>query len=101
MSWMGRTVTLGRLLREPDRQLDVVESSEMREEIGLRYYLDHAYERRAAEEIGRRIDDCLVDYISLGLQYLTTGDITIEELESKMRKIDSLVKTRFEEVPAI
>ena len=37
----------------------------------------------------------------LGLQYLTTGDITIEELESKMRKIDSLVKTRFEEVPAI
>ena len=87
MSWIGRVGARDRFLREPDRQLDV-ESSEMREAIRLRYYLDHGYERRTAEELGRRIDDCLVDYISFQFQRLTTGDSSIEEFKSIMRKIE-------------
>ena len=47
---------------ERDWQVDV-ESSEMREELGLRYYLDQGAEQMTSEELGRRIDDCLVEYI--------------------------------------
>ena len=75
-------------LREPDRQLDV-ESSEMREAIALRYYLSHGGERMAAEELGRRIDDCLVDYICISLHFLTTGEISIEEFKSRMPMIEA------------
>ena len=87
MSWIGREVLIHWYLREPDRQLDV-ESSEMREAIGLRYYLSHGGEGMAAEELGRRIDDCLVDYICINLEFLTTGDISIEEFESRMPMIE-------------
>ena len=87
MSWIGIAVSTDRYLREPDRQL-VVESSEMREGIRLRYYLDHGDERMAAEELGRRIDDCLVDCISAQLQFLKAGDISAEEFESIARKIE-------------
>ena len=91
MSWIGREGAFNRFLREPDRQLDV-ESSDMREEIGLRYYLHHGYERRAAEELGRRIDDCLVDYIKTSLQRLKGRVISIEEFESGRRKIEEGMK---------
>ena len=87
MSWIGREVLIHWYLREPDRQLDV-ESSEMREAIGLRYYLGHGGEGMAAEELGRRIDDCLVDYICINLEFLTTGDISIEEFKSRMPMIE-------------
>ena len=91
MSWIGRIIAMERSLRDPDRQLDV-ESSEMREDIPLRYYLGHGYGRVATEELGMRIDDCLVDYISFHLQWLATGDISIEEFKPRMRKIEEGMK---------
>ena len=101
MSWIRRELANERYWSEPDWQGDV-ESSEMREEIGLRYYLDPGDEHLAPEELGRRIDDCLVEYINTSLQRLKgrvisrageediiiKGDITIEEFRPRMRKIE-------------
>ena len=91
MSWIGLVTAIDRFLREPDAQLDV-ESSEMREAIGLRYCLSNGGEGMAAEELGRRIDDCLVDYIWIHLHSLPTGAISIEEFKSLMRKIEEDMK---------
>ena len=105
MSWIRRELANERYWSEPDWQVDV-ESSEMREEIGLRYYLDPGDEKLAPEELGRRIDDCLVEYINTSLQRLKgrvisrageediiiKRDITIEEFESRRRKIDEGMK---------
>ena len=110
MSWIRRELANERYWSEPDWQVDV-ESSEMREEIGLRYYLDPGDEKLAPEELGRRIDDCLVEYINTSLQRLKgrvisrageediiiKRDITIEEFESRRRKIDEGMK----EAPAL
>ena len=95
MSWIRRELANERYWSEPDWQVDV-ESSEMREEIGLRYYLDPGDEKLAPEELGRRIDDCLVEYINTSLQRLKgrvisragEEDITIEEFRPRMRKIE-------------
>ena len=105
MSWIRRELANERYWSEPDWQVDV-ESSEMREEIGLRYYLEPGDEKLAPEELGRRIDDCLVEYINTSLQRLKgrvisrageediiiKRDITIEEFESRRRKIDEGMK---------
>ena len=76
---------------ERDWQVDV-ESSEMREELGLRYYLDQGAEQMTSEELGRRIDDCLVEYIYTYLLRLKDGDTSIEEFNSRMRKIEEGMK---------
>ena len=64
------------------------ESSEMRDEIGLSKYLDPGDENLAPEELGRRIDDCLVDYIENYHGCLTAAGISPEEYELVMGKID-------------
>ena len=65
-----------------------VESSEMRDEIGLRDYLDPGDKNLAPEELGTRIDDCLVHYIENYTWCLTTEDISVEEFELAMGKIE-------------
>ena len=65
-----------------------VESSEMRDEIGLSKYLDPGDEDLTSEELGTRIDECLVDYIEIYTGCLTTGGISLEEFESAMGKIE-------------
>ena len=64
------------------------ESSEMRDEIGLSKYLDPGDENLAPEELGRRIDECLVDYIENHHGLLTPAGISPEEYELIMGKID-------------
>ena len=64
------------------------ESSEMRVEIGLSRYLDPGDENLAPEELGRRIDDCLVNYIENYHGCLTPAGISPEEYELVMGKID-------------
>ena len=87
MGWIRRELANDLFWSLPDWQVDV-ESSEMREEIGLRYYLEPGDEHLAPEELGRRIDDCLVEYINTYLMSLMLGDIGIEEFKSKMRKVE-------------
>ena len=80
MGWIRRELANDLFWSLPDWQVDV-ESSEMREEIGLRYYLEPGDEHLAPEELGRRIDDCLVEYINTYLMSLMLGDIGIEEFK--------------------
>ena len=87
MGWMTRELAMTRFGRQLDWQVDV-ESNEMREEIGLRYYLEPGDEHLSPEELGRRIDDCLVDHIRAHFLSLRLGDISIEEFESKMHKME-------------
>ena len=87
MGWIRRELANDLFWRRPDWQVDV-ESTEMREEIGLRYYLEAGDEHLAPEELGRRIDDCLVAYINTYLQILKQEVIGTEEFKSKMRKVE-------------
>ena len=87
MTWIRRTLAMEYFSIQRYRPMDV-ESSEMREELGLRYYLEPGDERMAAEELGRRIDECLVEYIYTYLQQLEGGTVLIEEFDSKMNEIE-------------
>ena len=64
------------------------ESSELREAIGLGWILRPGDERMAPEELGRRIDDCLVESIGLGHHYLDNKYISLEDFEVSMRWIE-------------
>ena len=87
MTWIRRQLAMERFWSQRDWQVDV-ESNEMREELGLRYYLEKGDELITPEELGRRIDDCLVEYIHTYLWLLKDGNISIEEFKSRMRKIE-------------
>ena len=91
MGWMTREHAMERFWRRPNWKVDV-ESSEMREELGLRFYLEPGEEHLSPEESGRRIDDCLVEYIGTYLLSLRLGGISIEEFKSTMRKIEQGMK---------
>ena len=85
--FMSRLVASLGFMSRQDWQVDV-ESSEMRDEIGLRDYLDPGDKNLAPEELGTRIDDCLVHYIENYTGCLTTEDISVEEFELAMGKIE-------------
>ena len=65
-----------------------IESSELREAIGLGWILRPGDERMAPEELGRRIDDCLVEWISLQHHYLDNGYISLESFKWSLRRIE-------------
>ena len=70
-----------------DWQVDF-EPSEMRGEIGLSKYLDPGDDNLAPEELGRRIDECLVDYIENYHGCLIQKGVSPEEYELILGKID-------------
>ena len=91
MTWQGRGLAIWRFYDQHEKKVDV-ESSEMRKVVGLGWYLRTGDERMAAEELGRRIDDCLVESISAQLLDLKKGYISTEEFKSRMRKIEEGMK---------
>ena len=91
MSWLRRELAIWRFYDQHEKKVDV-ESSEMRKVVGLGWYLRTGDERMAAEELGRRIDDCLVESISAQLLDLKKGYISTEEFKSRMRKIEEGMK---------
>ena len=91
MTWIRRHLANDRFWRKPDWHV-TIESSELRYEIGLVYYLDPGEENPTSEELGRRIDDCLVEYVHTDLLRLSTGSITLQEFNSRMAKIESGLK---------
>ena len=91
MTWQGRKLAVWRFFDQPDKNVDV-ESSEMRKAIGLGWYVRPGEERMAAEELGRCIDDCLVEIIGACLLFLRIGYFSIEEFESRMRKFEKGMK---------
>ncbi len=91
MTWQGRKLAVWRFFDQPDKNVDV-ESSEMRKAIGLGWYVRPGDERMASEELGRCIDDCLVEIIGAYLMFLRIGYFSIEEFKSRMRKFEEGMK---------
>ena len=87
MSRLSRESAILRSLTEPDVQMPV-ESSALREAIGLRWNLRPGAERMDPEKLGKRIDDCSVEWIASQLLYLEDGEISIEEFKWGMGKIE-------------
>ena len=87
MSRMSRESVFWRFLTGEEVHMPF-ESSEMREAIGLGWIVRSGDERMTPEELGRRIDDCLVEWISLGHHYLDNGYISLEDFEGPMRWIE-------------
>ena len=88
LSW--EIVTLGHLTQS-DAPL-VVGSSELREAIGLRYVLSPGYDWTPPARLGRRIDDCLVEFISYQLWYVESGLISIEDFKWVVRRVEEDMK---------
>ena len=86
MTWKLRKSSPYRPRGLPDWQVGV-KSSEMRDEIDLRYYFDPGDENLAPEELGRRIDDCSVHHIEVYAGCLIDGAYSIEEFNLAMGKI--------------
>ena len=87
-NWFIRQLlNIYRFTSRQDWRMDF-ESSEMRDEIGLNKYLDPGDENLTPEELGRRIDDCLIDFIENYHGCLTTAGVSPEEYELVMGKID-------------
>ena len=87
MTWRRSRLASDRSWRRPDWQVGV-KSSEMRDDIDLRYYLDPGDQNPAPEELGRRIDDCLVHYFEVYIGLLASEEISIEEFNLVMGKIE-------------
>ena len=90
MSWMSRQSLLWRSETEPYVQMPV-QTSELRELIGLKWNLRPEDERMPSEELGRRIDHCLVETTSIKLHYLTAETFKVEEFKSNMLRIKHLM----------
>ena len=87
MGWMTRERAVKRFWRQPNWHVEI-ESTEMREELGLRFYLEPRDEHLAPAELGRRIHDCLVEYTRTYFLSLRLGNTSIEEFKSKIGKIE-------------
>ena len=86
MSWMSRQSAIRRFWTESYVRMPI-QSSELREAIGLRWHLIPGDERLPSEEIGRRIDHCLVEVTSVQLEYLKSDMLRVEDFKSSMERI--------------
>ena len=91
MSRLSREIVIMGPLTDPDAPM-VVESSDLREAIGLRWVLTPGYNWTPPAKLGRRIDDCLVEFISYQLWYVETGVISIEDFKGVVRRIEESMK---------
>ena len=87
MSRMSRESVFWRFLTGAEVHMPS-ESSEMREAIGLGWIVRPGDERMTPEELGKRIDDCLVEWISLRHHYLDNGYINLESFKWLLRRIE-------------
>ena len=86
MSWMWRQLYLQRLPTEPNVQMPV-QSSKLREAIGLQWNLRPGDVWMSSEVLGRRIDHCLVEFTSLYLEYLEAEADSVEKFNSDMLQV--------------
>ena len=91
MSWVSRQLAMHRFESRHDWQVDV-QSSEMRDEISLSFYLNPGDENLASEGLGRRIDDALVESIYAYTRSLRRGSMSFDEYKSRMGKIEEGMK---------
>ena len=91
MTWVSSQLAMHRFGSQEGWQVDV-ESSEMRDEIGLSFYLNPGDEKLASEGLGRRIDDALVESIYVYTRSLRRGSMSFDEYKSRMGKIEEGMK---------
>ena len=91
MSWMWRQLYLQRLATEPDVQMPI-QSSKLREAIGLQWNLRPEHVLMSSEVLGRRIDHCLVEYTSIYLEHLEADVERVEKFNSDMIQVRHLMR---------
>ena len=94
MSWL--LSELARWRKANDRPYEYadpnVESSEMRESIGLQWFFSYGDEQLTQEELGEIIDDCLVEYISETLQHREEDMISSEDVKGVFLFLEERMK---------
>ena len=91
MGWLILQMAEWKRFHRPD-WLENLKMSEMLRDIGLRWYLEPGDEHLYAYEMGARIDHCAVAYISSQLDDFEKGNIGIEEFDSRILKIEVLLR---------
>ena len=90
MSWLGKERARWKLTAQDDGRpfLVDVETSWLRSIICLNLYMRHGEENMDDERLGRRIDNCLVEFIRILLWSLQQERIPIEVVKEAMAKIE-------------
>ena len=91
MGWMARQTAPWRYVHRRYWLKDL-ELSKMREDIGLRWYLEPGDEQLYAYEMGAYIDHCAIAYISSQLDNFEQGIISTGEFDSRILKIEVLLR---------
>ena len=91
MGWLILQMAEWKRFHRPD-WLENLKMSELLRDIGLRWYLEPGDEYRYAYKMGARIDHCAVAYISSQLDDFEKGNIGIEEFDSRILKIEVLLR---------
>ena len=91
MGWRRLTMVLG-LIRLGIYKEAHVELGRLHEVDFLRLYMRPSDEKLVPQELGRCIDDGLVESIRIELWYLELGLIDIEEFKSRMRQIEEGIR---------
>ena len=91
MSWTSRQSSIERYWTESYVRMPV-QSSELRQAIGLRWNLRPEDKRMSSKELGRRIDHCLVEHISFHLPYIEAEKVKVEEFEWGIQQIRQLME---------
>ena len=88
MSWLLRELAKWRRSKNKPYEHVDVEMSELRNAIGLKWFLGYGDEQLSPEELGAIIDDCLVECISDLLLFIEEGGAGIEEFELTMSLVE-------------
>ena len=88
MSWSSRELAMMRLSNNKPYEHVDLEMSEWRNAIDLRWFLGIGDEHLAPEELGAKIDDCLVENISGLLKMLEQGEIGLERFMLDLRFLE-------------
>ena len=88
MSWLLSEIAKWRRTKNKPYENVDVEMSELRNAIGLKWFLGYGDEQLSPEELGAIIDGCLVEYISDLLKQIEESGAGIEEFESTMSLVE-------------
>ena len=91
MSWMSRQCLIWRSQTEPNAQMPI-QSSELRQGIGLKWSLNPGDELMSTVDIGRGIDHCLVEFTSIQLQDVKAEKVKVEEFIRYMLRSKHLMR---------
>ena len=92
MSWLARQYAVWRSSIGIPYEHVQVEPSELRNAIGLKWYFGPGYEDLTPRELGKVIDDCLVEYVTGQQIHLKKGTYGIKEFKRDVRFLEERLK---------